>query len=1224
MEIKSWQLEEIVENKYKIKSILGQGEQGISYEVEHFDWEMSLRLKVFSPEYWQQHARQIKYTYDHWIALEGCYNISHAFYWDCLQQQQCLISEYIHGVSLLEYHPRIIEVIEALDIAIQIGYGLKDSHAARLIHNNLKPTNIIIGTQHVSLQDFIGFHIDLQSNQENINQENIRKWIVNNQQTDFFQYGKILHYIFYQKKWNPNNNISDQGNWESERGWKLPDELQSIILQCLKEQELNWDIIILKLKRLFEMISKVSYKRSNIIPSRIQVEKNHKQAIAYYESKNLVMAHNLWTLSIENHPCSINALWNNYLCNLREGIASMDLLIRTLEDLTAFEHTQILYAQSELALEMGLHIQDTLERVESSQSNNLELLRVKGEIFYRIRQFDEAISCFESLLSQSKKINNEPQNQTQWFGVPQLYDKDDHYRLAISYYAQKNYEKAREICQEGLTIYPNHSLLHLVDATICYTLGNIEESKQKFLTIQEKYSSSFWNMLHLADWYAGRGIYQNNNNTDNYQARSLYQKALTICPHSIRAIQGFKSSGGSQLSSVNSYCLQFNEWSQIRTLSGHTSIITALAMTSDAHWLVSGDCDGNLFLWDATSGTLTTGLIGHSKHITSLAITNDGKKVASASWDHTIRIWEIPSGACLWEIQGHNESITKISLSQDGRYLISGSWDSTAKIWDLENRSLYATLEHPDVWVKDVALFPNNELAITSTEQDEICIWNIAKAEMLQRIRGLSFCLSNDGQSVMISYYNSLELWEMPSAKLIDYIKINNKELIVAVSRDNSILLTKDENDFISFWDFAYKRKLNILASDEATCCVMNPDNQYMVTTYNTTIYFWENIAQRPFPLFRHTHFLPAMIHDNLKNPDLVENTCRQAELLYEQKEYKNSFILYQSLLKMPGYENSELLFDRMNQCALRQPILRKEVQNITLRSQIPMIGYATSLALACDGRIVLAGNDDDPIRQWNLKNSYVSHRWEGHRRCVSSISMTSDGSMALSGSYDGSVMLWYLDAPDYNEILEIGNTWVNSVAIHPQGKWGIVGTRDGRIIQWDLNTLKSNLLLDTKESNPVVSTLIKENIALISLRDGTMIIWDLAQNKYIAQHRPHGRYITGFDASHTGRLILSSSRLGSILLWESETGKILKEFKHEGEVVKYIRFCYDRFFISLAKDGGLRIWHLDSVEPLSYYYAHDNPITAASISEDGRFLASADEAKILKLWELEWEWKIS
>ncbi|MFM5946390.1 MAG: WD40 repeat domain-containing protein, partial [Dolichospermum sp.] len=84
-------------------------------------------------------------------------------------------------------------------------------------------------------------------------------------------------------------------------------------------------------------------------------------------------------------------------------------------------------------------------------------------------------------------------------------------------------------------------------------------------------------------------------------------------------------------------------------------------------------------------------LTGHSYLVRAIALTPDGKTVISGSNDETIKIWDLETGEEKLTFKGHSSWVTAIAVTPDGKTVISGSWDNTIKIWDLANRKEIAT-----------------------------------------------------------------------------------------------------------------------------------------------------------------------------------------------------------------------------------------------------------------------------------------------------------------------------------------------------------------------------------------------------------------------------------------------------------------------------------------------------------------------------------------------------
>ncbi|MEG5090918.1 hypothetical protein QUB31_01105, partial [Microcoleus sp. B13-B4] len=119
----------------------------------------------------------------------------------------------------------------------------------------------------------------------------------------------------------------------------------------------------------------------------------------------------------------------------------------------------------------------------------------------------------------------------------------------------------------------------------------------------------------------------------------------------------------------------------LRTLAGHSSRVTAVAIAPDGKTAISASKDETLKIWDTESGSEQKTLTGHSSRVTAVAIAPDGKTAISASWDTTLKIWDTETGYELKTLTGHSLAVTAVAIAPDGKTAISASWDTTLKIW---------------------------------------------------------------------------------------------------------------------------------------------------------------------------------------------------------------------------------------------------------------------------------------------------------------------------------------------------------------------------------------------------------------------------------------------------------------------------------------------------------------------------------------------------------------
>lgn len=107
--------------------------------------------------------------------------------------------------------------------------------------------------------------------------------------------------------------------------------------------------------------------------------------------------------------------------------------------------------------------------------------------------------------------------------------------------------------------------------------------------------------------------------------------------------------------------------------------------------MVSASEDNTLGIWDLASGRELRSLSGHTDDVWAVAVTPDGLRAVSASEDQTLKVWDLESGRDLLTLAGHASLVRAVVVTPDGKHAVSASFDSTLRIWDLETGDAVAT-----------------------------------------------------------------------------------------------------------------------------------------------------------------------------------------------------------------------------------------------------------------------------------------------------------------------------------------------------------------------------------------------------------------------------------------------------------------------------------------------------------------------------------------------------
>ncbi|MCC6612332.1 MAG: protein kinase [Anaerolineae bacterium] len=133
------------------------------------------------------------------------------------------------------------------------------------------------------------------------------------------------------------------------------------------------------------------------------------------------------------------------------------------------------------------------------------------------------------------------------------------------------------------------------------------------------------------------------------------------------------------------------------------------ALTFSGDTLLAGDGDGQIQIWDTTSGDLRGTIeTANGSPISALAVSSDGRLIAAGTRAGTIYLYDMTTleqvrGA----LEGHIDWVVGLSFDSRGQTLASASHDETVRVWDVATGQHYTleghVSEQPNQWVTDVA-----------------------------------------------------------------------------------------------------------------------------------------------------------------------------------------------------------------------------------------------------------------------------------------------------------------------------------------------------------------------------------------------------------------------------------------------------------------------------------------------------------------------------------------
>lgn len=157
----------------------------------------------------------------------------------------------------------------------------------------------------------------------------------------------------------------------------------------------------------------------------------------------------------------------------------------------------------------------------------------------------------------------------------------------------------------------------------------------------------------------------------------------------------------------------------------HSHPIEAVAWSPDSLTVASGSLDGTVQVWDITTGAdLFSPYQGHSPYaVFAVAWSPDGKHIASAGNDHTVQVWNATDRSLLYAYREHTGAVTTVAWSPNGTHIASGSADKTVQLWNASDGSVsYIYRDHTDV-VNTVTWSPDGKYIASGSADKTVRVW---------------------------------------------------------------------------------------------------------------------------------------------------------------------------------------------------------------------------------------------------------------------------------------------------------------------------------------------------------------------------------------------------------------------------------------------------------------------------------------------------------------------
>ncbi len=252
----------------------------------------------------------------------------------------------------------------------------------------------------------------------------------------------------------------------------------------------------------------------------------------------------------------------------------------------------------------------------------------------------------------------------------------------------------------------------------------------------------------------------------------------------------------------------------------------------------------------------------------------------------------------------------------------------------------------------------------------------------------------------------------------------------------------------------------------------------------------------------------------------------------------------------------------------------------------------------------------------------------ESVRNPALSMAISRDGSMLAMAKYKA-LEIGSSASNDVPQTIVVEDGKVNDVEFSRDDKRVLLATGvtglSGRAVVVDL--AKQQIVQEFAGHNDAAYAAAwspDEQLVATAGYDRRIILHNALSGELVRVLNGHNGAIFDLQFSPDGTLLASASADGTIKVWHVATGERLDTLSQPQAEQYSVRFSPDGNAIyATGADNRIRKWTVVSrtsqiINPLTISrFAHESVITSFTISNDGRFLATAEDKGILKIWDV-------
>jgi WD40 repeat protein len=439
-----------------------------------------------------------------------------------------------------------------------------------------------------------------------------------------------------------------------------------------------------------------------------------------------------------------------------------------------------------------------------------------------------------------------------------------------------------------------------------------------------------------------------------------------------------------------------------KVLRGHTRVITAVHVSDDARFALSGSWDGTICLWDLAEGACARNIDTQTEGCQCLAVTPDFRWAISANG--SLSLWDLASGDRVRIFEGPRHPVTSLSVSADGTLALSGGGDQTVRLWEVATGRCLRTLEGHTSPIACASLSPDGRWAISGTSNQELWMWDVATGQRIRVFEVQEFgpecaCLSRDGRWVLSGDLDAkLHLWSGRNGMRVRTLRGHTEKVTsVSLTADGRWALSGSLDETLRLWDVTTGCCVRTIEGHIADifAVALSPDGRWGLSGGSNpsdprdhAVRLWDfGVFQRPGGRFMAPAARCVLAGREEAKPGQgrFNGMLAEARSLVSSRRFEEALYLIEQARKIPSFALNPQALE------LRQQVgghgVRERFRDgrgtRMLRGPASAVG---SVALSPDASHALSGGPDKMVRLWDLAKGECECTLAGHAGPVNDV----------------------------------------------------------------------------------------------------------------------------------------------------------------------------------------------------------------------------------------------